>query len=74
MGGGASRPSVKASCALTRQTEAKKIANAARVNIKCARLLHTQPALQARSSMRAKLQAVGHFEHRRQDAEHNQTH
>ena len=33
-GGGAGRPSVKASCALTRQMAERKIANAARGNIK----------------------------------------
>ena len=68
---GAGRASVKASCALTRQAAAKKIANAARGNIKCTRLIHTQPALQALSLMRPDLQAVRHFENRRQDAEYN---
>src|SRR5213076_1741039 len=55
--GGAGRASVKASCALTRQAAAKKIANAARGNIKCkcTRLIHTQPALQALSLMRPDL-------------------
>src|SRR5262249_21678315 len=59
---GAARASVTASCALTRHTAAKKIANAARGNIKLARLIHTQPALQALSLMRSHLQAVRHFE------------
>src|SRR5213075_928875 len=68
---GAGKASVKASCALTRQTAAKKIANAARGNIEWARLIQTRPALQARSLMRSDLQAVGHFENRRQDAEYN---
>ena len=62
----------KASCAFTRQTAAKKIANAARVNIKWARLIQTRPALQALSLMRSDLQAVRHFENRRQDTEYNQ--
>src|SRR4029453_8887988 len=72
MAGGAGRPSVKASCALTRQRAERKIANAARVNIKCARLIQTGPALQALRLMRSSLQTVGHFENRRQDAEYNQ--
>src|SRR5215216_404863 len=46
---GAGKASVKASCALTRQAAAKKIANAARGNIDCARLIHTLTALQALS-------------------------
>src|SRR6266487_3970724 len=37
-----------------------------------ARLIHTQPALQALSLMWPDLQAVRHFENRRQDAEYNQ--
>src|SRR5215470_19888900 len=41
IGGGVGRSSGNAICALTRQTAAKKIANAVRVNIKCARLLQT---------------------------------
>src|SRR6266496_5653253 len=68
---GAGRGSVKASCALTRQAAAKKIANAARGNIEWARLIHMQPALQALSLMRPDLQAVRHFENSRQDAEYN---
>src|SRR5262245_32426582 len=79
MGGGAAimrgvagRASHKASCALTRQTATRNIANATRGNIELARLLHTRPALQALSLMRPKLQAVRHFENRRQDAEYNQ--
>src|SRR5262245_37748880 len=71
MGGGAGRPSVKASCALTRQAAAIRIANA-RDNIKCARLIHTRPVLQALSLVRPDLQAMRHFENRRQDAEHDQ--
>src|SRR5262249_48750777 len=71
-GGGVGRSSGKATCALTRQTAAKKIANAARVNIKCTRLLHTKAALQASSLMRPDLQAVRHFEDRGQNAEYNQ--
>src|ERR1051325_423976 len=72
-GGGVGRSSGKATCALTRQTPAKKIANAARVNIKCARLIHTRAVMQALSLMRPHLQAMRHFENRRQNAEHNQT-
>src|SRR5213079_1974670 len=50
---GAGKASVKASCALTRQTAAKKIANAARGNIEWAKLIQTRPALQARSLTRS---------------------
>src|SRR5882757_8560955 len=71
MAGGAGRASVQASCALTRQTVAKKIANAARGNIESTRLIHIQPAWQARSLMRSDLQAVGHFKNRRQNTEYN---
>src|SRR5437762_6837023 len=46
IGGGAGRPSVKASCALTRQAAAIRIANA-RDNINSAEIIHIQPALQA---------------------------
>src|SRR5204862_1176896 len=42
--GGTGRASVKASCALTRQTAANKIANAARGNIESAKLIQTRPA------------------------------
>src|SRR4030095_1131498 len=66
----AGRGAGKASCALTRQTAARNIANAARGNIECARLIHTHPALQALSLMRPELQAVRHFEDRREDAEY----
>src|SRR5881227_3330703 len=62
--GGAGRASVKASCALTRQTAAKNIANAERGNIEWARLIHIQAAWQALSLMRSDLQAVGHFKNR----------
>src|SRR4030095_14146563 len=57
MAGGAGRASVQASCALTWQTVAKKIANAARVNIERTRLIHIQRAWQALSLMRSDLQA-----------------
>src|SRR5437667_2324177 len=70
--GGAGRASVKASCALARQTATRNIANATRGNIEWARLLHTRAALQALSLMRPDLQAVRHFENRRQNAEYNQ--
>ena len=45
--GGAGRASGKASCALTRQTVAKRIANAARGNIEGAKLIQIRPVLQA---------------------------
>src|SRR5258708_38426909 len=41
---GAGKASVKASCALTRQAAARKIANATRGNIEKARLINIQPA------------------------------
>src|SRR5918996_2148045 len=71
MTGGAGRASGKASCALARQAAAIRIANA-RYNIKWTRLLQTQPALQALSLMRPDLQAVRHFENRRQNTKYNQ--
>ena len=43
----------------------------ARGNIEWTRLIHTQAALQALSLTRSDLQAVCHFEDRRQDAEYN---
>src|ERR1700758_423899 len=70
---GAGRASVTASCAFRRQTAAKKIANAGRGSIKWARLIHTQPALQAPSLMRPELQAVCHFEDRREYAEYDES-
>src|SRR5215475_13111446 len=71
MAGGAGKASVQASCALTRQAAATRIANA-RDTIKCARLIHTRPVLQALTLVRPELQAVCHFENRRQDAEYDQ--
>src|SRR6476646_1079300 len=71
MAGGAGRASGRASCALTRQAAAIRIANA-RGNIEWTRLIHTRAALQALSLMRSDLQAVCHFENSRQNTEYNQ--
>src|SRR5947199_9821684 len=68
----AGRASVSASCADTRQTTAKKIANAARANIDCARVFTPNPLCKLSLLMGSNLQAVRHFKHRRQNAEHKQ--
>src|SRR5882672_9847404 len=71
---GAGKASVSASCAETRQTIARKIANAARANIDCARVFTPNPLCKLSLLMGSNLQAVRHFKHRRQNAEHNQAH
>src|SRR5215831_4191474 len=70
---GEGRTSVKASCADTRHTAAKKIANAARSNIEWARLVTANLLCKLSVLMRSDLQTVRHFKHRRQNTEHNQT-
>src|SRR2546423_1518625 len=62
---GEGRASLKASCAHTRQTAAKKIAKTARNIIWAAEIIPAQPGLQAQFSMRSELQTVCHFKYSR---------
>src|SRR5262249_20462430 len=62
---GGGRASLKASCAHTRQTAAKKIARATRTNIKLARLFAHNVLCKCSVSMWSELQTVCHLEHSR---------
>src|SRR5216117_1372504 len=64
---------LKASCAYTRQTAAKKIAKTARANIGLPRLFAHELLCKFQFSMRSELKTVCHLKYRRQNTEDNQT-